>query len=209
MSTKIHTAYRIKLGNDPWSTLMDIRKAAADNAKRSLKKWYSILLKSTKTDKEFKAAVLDNSRLIWTERKLNDVAIYEYIRRMYAETLSRPEHNTFCLDVSITVRRHGRYWYLIPYTNGLLTHILDFLKIDPRLEEYGYWDNTDRPNHVSTREWNRRGKVWYKLTEDDIWQDMLVVDIVNFDGFWRFDPSIDLMRRELVKFRRSKSTLVS
>ena len=32
--------------------------------------------------------------------------------------------------------------------------------------EFGYWNSTDRPDEISAREWNRRGKIWHNAFDD-------------------------------------------
>jgi hypothetical protein len=50
--------------------------------------------------------------------------------------------------------------YVLAYPYGENPVGGDRIKHPEWLEDYGYWDNTDRPDSVSAREWLRRKKAW-------------------------------------------------
>ncbi|RQR65654.1 hypothetical protein DIE18_04180 [Burkholderia sp. Bp9125] len=63
-------------------------------------------------------------------------------------------------------------WYsrklgeVIGYVYGELSEtVLTMLKETGVATEYGYWNNTDRPESVSAREWRMRGKVWDEVLD--------------------------------------------
>jgi len=45
---------------------------------------------------------------------------------------------------------------------GVYDHLLSVEGI----VDFGYWNSTDRPDDISAREWNRRGKVWHTAFDD-------------------------------------------
>jgi hypothetical protein len=59
------------------------------------------------------------------------------------------------------VRSGNRRYVLGSYFmgNGVLTEW--FLNL-PFIEEFGYWNNTDRPDEVTEREWSHRSKLWHE-----------------------------------------------
>lgn len=41
--------------------------------------------------------------------------------------------------------------------------LLDLFKSMPGVEDFGYWNNTDKPDEVPVSEWNRRKKLWNEV----------------------------------------------
>lgn len=40
---------------------------------------------------------------------------------------------------------------------------IDLFKRHMKTKDFSYWDNTDKPNHLSQKVWDQRGKVWDKI----------------------------------------------
>jgi hypothetical protein len=55
-------------------------------------------------------------------------------------------------------------------------HFLQELLASRRATEYGYWNNTDRPDTLNDRQWKKRGDIWYALLNGDSgpWFDVRV-----------------------------------
>lgn len=60
-----------------------------------------------------------------------------------------------------------------PYQNQFLLKFfssqkryLDILRTNSKFREYEYWNNTDKPLHVSQEEWDQRAAVWDEVTQD-------------------------------------------
>lgn len=51
----------------------------------------------------------------------------------------------------------GELAYILPLGNFPLSPIPDWF------EEYGYWNNTDRPDALTQAEWDARGEVWDRI----------------------------------------------
>ena len=49
------------------------------------------------------------------------------------------------------------------YINGLSTWINSY----PGVSDFSYWNNTDRDERVSNREWNARGRFWNEILDSD------------------------------------------
>lgn len=60
---------------------------------------------------------------------------------------------------SFTVHPVGRSLLGIPF--GRAAWIEEFCA-EPEVEEYGYWNNTDPPDHLTERQWTAREKTWDK-----------------------------------------------
>lgn len=57
----------------------------------------------------------------------------------------------------------GRYIYMVVFSE--VQKYKDYIANLPGVEHYGYWNNTDRPDNITQREWRRREKIW-----DDIFK---------------------------------------
>lgn len=185
MSTKIFNAYRTKSRRqaDNWQLLWDIQATARKNVQAVLSDFILDICKGegdwerTKKDLQSKKDQYDfdqdiTRRPFWVER---------WLGQQYKKQLGQFERDLFNFDVVITVRpKQGRF-YLIGYCDMLMRHTLDFLANDERLEYYGYWNNTDKPDETSTREWNKRGKVWREF--DKHWENQLTLDICTWESY--------------------------
>lgn len=120
----------------------------------------------------------------------------DWMHKKYGEQLTRLERDTWALDVAVTMRRYKNRFYLIPYCDRacLLGGILDFMGNDERLEEFGYWNNTDPPEELSSQQWAWRGTVWRHLTEHEKWTEFVTIDIVSWTGWSDVSPMMDMLR---------------
>lgn len=116
----------------------------------------------------------------------------------YGEQLTRFERSIWALDVCVSARRYRDRFYLIPYCDDacLLTGSLDFMKDDERLEDFSYWNNSDRPKEMTSRDWAWRATVWNELTEHDRWLDFVTLDIVSWHGWSQVSPMIEIVREQ-------------
>jgi hypothetical protein len=167
VSTKIYTAYRTRRrGVDLFALVADLRHRAERACTRSLRKEHG---------------ECDGSMTMETSMAL---------AKQYREQASKAERNPFNFDAAIAIRAHESRYYLIPYADRLAygIDVFAFLAKHPALEEYGYWNNTDRPDHVSDRAWSRRAKTWGAMLDGDHEHDKVILDIVSPDSFGRVDP---------------------
>lgn len=185
MSTKIWEAYEVRRGFDPWDAFVDIKRTARKNVKRSLLKLYKQLILSSDAD--------------YTD--ITDLAsASRYVRKAYGATMATPIQvgNPWRLDVSLTVRKSGRRYLLIPYNYvPWFPKALRFLTKHPALADFHYQNQSDRPENIDARTWNMRAKVWARVLDEPEWSDFLTIDIVTLDGFYKIDPMYDfkMMKR--------------
>lgn len=53
--------------------------------------------------------------------------------------------------------------YVIPWGIPKVAESLINGELPDWIEEYGYWNNTDRPKHLSARQWKARAKKWEEV----------------------------------------------
>lgn len=208
MSLKVWTAYKLLKASDLWPLVRDIRQQAAQEVQAKLREFYLQCAEAVLPDKPlYKAAferTVNNPYLVKLhgEDKLREYAAEsarldvadKIITRGYRMSTTSPLRSVFNFDVSVTFREHRGSIYIIPYCEGIVRNVLDFLAEDPRLRDYHYQNQTDRPEDISAREWRRRAAVWEPLTDHNRWLDYLVLDICSWNGFWQIKPMLDLQK---------------
>lgn len=211
MSTKIWEAYRLKSGYDLWAVLHEIRVKAERRARKKLTELYDALVQDFKK-KENRVEV---ANFIYKDKKFARKAAeekdwgylhaHDFVLRKYREQRAKSERNPFDLDVALAIRHKDGRFYMIPYPgSGFLGGTLRFLAHHEALEDFHYQNQTDKPNHISTRAWAHRARVWNWLLDDERWDDKLVLDVVTADGFNRVDPWMHLVLTRARKRRRKK-----
>lgn len=90
---------------------------------------------------------------------------------------------------------YGGYAYIILFGHSKL---VEFKKTPAWLEDYKYWNNTDKTKNVSQREWDLRGKMWrIAATDSDRWEERLTnVVFSNKDYLTKF-KLLDTMQRKV------------
>ena len=195
MSTKIYTAYRTKPGVDVWKLFIDIKMRGRKEVAKVLRGLYDNLLrdgKNPKVAKEHRAK----------GEPITPFICSQFVRKLYRDSLGDFRRHPFCFDASVSIRKKGRHYYLIPYCDMLVRNVLDFLKKDDRLEDYAYWNNTDQPDHLTRAQWNQRARMWDPMLEHERWPEFLTVDIMDFDSFTFVEPSLEMMKEK--KYRKNK-----
>lgn len=188
MSLKVYYAYRLKDPSDLWGFARYLRRKMTQEVKKALIKRYIELGKSIEPDsEEYKKALEDVSPSRSLEDNLTSCGHSAFGER-YRKQAKEPYKNMFDYDCSVVFREYQGQVYLIPYFGSLLHHFNEKLRKDPRLVEYGYWNNTDRPDRVSPQEWGKRKKVWHALTEEHVWRDFLTLEILSQDNYIYVDP---------------------
>lgn len=79
-------------------------------------------------------------------------------KRMKAHRASGRRDVGFDFDAELCLIAHKGQAYLMLFAED--PEFLKLLDSLPGVEEYGYWDNVDRPDGVSAPAWARRGRNW-------------------------------------------------
>ena len=175
MSTKIYRAWRIpisKLGE--FSVLCHDRMFEKVVAK--MRKLMGTVLD------EFVAKEMGRPDRIKREGKREKKVREDYIRfqeckRLLAGLHTKDPHSWLCnpLYCGFTAYVRGRWAYIIPYGEDRFAPI----KFRERwVEDYRYFNNTDRPASISAREWNRRGDEWHSIFEGNFYRRLGLINQV-------------------------------
>jgi len=87
------------------------------------------------------------------------------------------------LSASYNFWIRGDYVYTVAYVENWLYEDFDY---PDWVEDFNYWDNTDKPEDVSQKEWDFREEVWEEINNN--WdKGRLVHFIMTEDGHRRFE----------------------
>lgn len=95
----------------------------------------------------------------------------------------------FCLDCGWSFLVEDDYVYLRPWGETWTRDEID--KSFPEwVQEYGYWNNTDKPEGVDVDDWENRGEKWEEIFTDAI---PMKIEIMNLDKWdsWMFERKIE------------------
>jgi hypothetical protein len=168
MSTKIYDGYRFPRNRlDEFIPLFN--RICLKSVNGLLKK-YRI---NDKTIRETRKKLCVKNRIIRKVLDDNDIClIFQLVEWM--KMSKKGMKDIFHLDCSFNLWLDGKWAYMIPY-------VACGMKMEKLLpgwcEYYGYWNNTDRPDDVSLRDWNARGRTWNKVALDD-WDRTRLTHIV-------------------------------
>lgn len=91
---------------------------------------------------------------------------------------SNIDHFLAKVDFFTSDRKSDRYVYGYTNEGDYVGDCLFAFSKHTLVQEYGYWNNSDKPDEVSDREWRRRGKVWENV---DMIQPHLVILVSSKD----------------------------
>lgn len=84
-------------------------------------------------------------------------------------------------DFSLSLIPCGNYTLGIVYTENR-AWFQEWLK-QPGVSEYGYWNNTDKPDEISTREWSQRRRNWNRVLDaNPVCVQSFSIDLVDPSG---------------------------
>lgn len=193
MSTKIYIAYRVRKNADMWGIVHDIRIQGTKNVKETPIKFGNTHVSAVREDTDlFKKTLERCSHYDRSEEATRQLAraqvATEIIKRCYRINSTSSHRSPYNFDVSVGFRQYKRRIYVIPYCDWTMGKVLDFLKKDHRLTDFHYQNQTDKPNHISEKSWDRKAEVWDRMDREGRFQDVLCLDICKFDMYWQVDP---------------------
>lgn len=181
MSTKIYTAYRLPTKHLN-KFLIETNEVMFNNVVKRLnllmdklkpEGYYQLLLKQWK-DKAWVDKIFER------EGKAARFGRLDAILSACKEAAQSPRRDImFDIECGWFIRISNKYAYVIPYGEAY-TH--DNLKLQDYVEDYSYWNNTDRPENISPARWGARAKKWNDFFDRPHENPVLkhsVVDVVN------------------------------
>jgi hypothetical protein len=197
MSTKIYTAYKLVKAGDLWRLVHDIRIKATKNIEDKLTEMYELHVPHVLPDSEvYKKRYEELSQDLTPEQKDRITRLHitsKVLTRAYRINCTSLRRNPYNFDVSVAIREYGRGIYLIPYCDWTMGDVLNFLAEEPRLVDFHYQNQTDKPDHISEMDWYKRERVWNGMDKNGKWKDLLILDICSWNQYFELDPYHDLV----------------
>lgn len=108
-----------------------------------------------------------------------DMPVQKRLQKIYNETFDLKQKNspyrgdtTYDFKLDVTFFESDKHTLMMVYTECF--EYFDALKAMPEVEQYYYWNNTDKPDDISYEDWKARGKEW---------DSVLHSGIPAYDGF--------------------------
>jgi len=190
MSIKIYEAYRLKRGVklDEWLI------KTSDKAERAVHKRLKRVTDHLMGDPQVFLDLVKEHELSAKRHhpdeqgKVGVVAATSLIYDLMGAQLQSLLKSEWDLRVWLNVYVWKNRYYVMPYIGShMLYGSLDCLKNDPDLEDYCYFNNTDRPDNIPAREWGARRRVWNAMNTDKVCLTRYICDYDN--GVWhRVNP---------------------
>lgn len=195
MSTKIYSGFKAKnVGSKQlMQDLLNIQ-SEAKNIARQLSWDYQA----------FKAVVLFDEVTLGLAEKPK----YSYIGEARANLLSEQQESERTnsrkpevdYSFSICVYPIKNNEFLGVYFTEWEDKYLPLIKSKPWYQEYSYWNNTDKPEHITNREWKKRRKDWeilkWGVPVNECMLTLECVKSVNFGDWITKDSEIELVTFE-------------
>lgn len=201
MSTKIWEAYRLSASVNLWEFLRDVRRKAETAARADLVTRVKAIVTDYRTNPKDRALYDEALKRDKDSPPLSPWNAMDYLRMRYKEA-ERNEWIMFDFGVSITVRECEGRFYLIPYDR---MGVLKFLRRDPRVSDFHYQNQTDRPPRMTNREWGHRRRTWDKMFGgygEEGWWDVVVLEILTTGNWYRVTAPIIMDKKLRRWFKR-------
>lgn len=199
MSTVIRPAYRLKKSSDLWQFTRDTYQRGEAEVKKVIREFYAELAKCVDPNSDRYKELAVHYKEDWKVRL--EIA-HDTVRNEYKKQLGSSSRNPFNFDVHIAIREYKSRIYVRPHCDWKMANVLDFLEEDERLEEYSYWNNTDRPKRFSAQEWGHRSKVWDGIHEAG-WGHYLSINICDWSKWYLLDPYFDIIKDRMSRKKRN------
>lgn len=204
MSTKIYVAYRIRPGIKFWHVVETIKRQAKHDVKERLLAFVDELAPNVET------ASSEDYQLFLShtgdEQAAREMAAASGIRKLYRSQLGNAERNPFNFDVSISAHEHRGQVHLIPFCDMTMRNVLDFMANMPELEDFAYWNNTDKPESISDEEWDQRRDTWDAIHSAGWGTRMVGITILQWDSYLYVDPEQTVRTRHADRIRQMRES---
>tara|TARA_Y100000034_G_scaffold116828_1_gene155632 strand:+ start:1760 stop:2464 length:705 start_codon:yes stop_codon:yes gene_type:complete len=163
MSTKIYYAWRT-----PISRLAEFGRLYDDYGFHLTGDFVKNMMDTVTYEKchEIWGKYKDN--LTWDEFQIHreKMLCYSIVMQFCHEAATKMTVELFDIDFGFNAFLSRAKAYIVPYGNR---KVVQSFSPPDWVEEYGYWNNTDQPEHITRRQWKARGNKWDEVALDD-WQ---------------------------------------
>lgn len=195
MSTKIYAAYKLKNPLKFTDVVDDLYKIA-------IKKWekriIDLLHEAMKDVKDDNEDYLKSREQYYnqSEEFCKAEVACDFVQNGYRAQKNSPYRDLFDFDAWITFYWYDGEIYLIPRCDMAMRDLFNFLMRHRELQDFRYWNNTDKPSHIRVKEWKHRQDIWDLIFpySGEI-PPNLRLGICEPDYFWRIFPHLKFLRK--------------
>jgi hypothetical protein len=215
VSTKVYEAYKMVNAKDLWPFVRDVQQKAELAAKTILKKVLVGLASNIDTSSD-EYQKYKTSSYVEKDEELARLGFADMkMIKGYLGQLGSAENNPFDFSASLVFREYKKEIYIIPHRgmpfgvkrkDSMWGDVFSFLRRDPRVVDFAYWNNTDRPRNISAREWEARGRVWDALDANG-WRANLVYEVTAPGGLYLLNPYSEVVREVSLRKKREAAKI--
>jgi hypothetical protein len=177
MSTKIYTAWRCSV----WTFEQDFVPAFRKHCMKQVVARVKKLAAAVKDERlkeiyETKGWAKEHTYDQFLALKEDFIRVREVFREAAKASKKLERDVLFCLDCSFNVWFNNHKAYIIPYGEHWIT---EGFKPPKGVEDYAYWNNTDKPDELTDRQWAARKRKWDEVCLNSWDATRLVHQIIN------------------------------
>ncbi|NJO62543.1 MAG: hypothetical protein HC836_31245 [Richelia sp. RM2_1_2] len=159
MSVKLYNAWRMPTMSmskfQHW--LNQLRRDLQVIADRAIR---SEIVRRTVRNKDLKIAFPNNKQIQTAPSSLTSNWI-EFMGEYRTSREMKLRNPLVYVECEIIFHFKGNFIYFLALTDQ--SAYTDLISALPNIEEYGYWDNTDKPDAISARAWKQRQRIWESI----------------------------------------------
>lgn len=212
MSIKVFNTYKLRKASDLWPLVSDIKTRATKNVQKVLRDAYANLTVALKASdpellakqKEWAPLNLHESSPVheWTHEMFDYrtrlMVAHDRILKHYKESAAKPYRTGADFDASVVFRELRGNVYVSTFADFPMNKVFAFLQRDPRVRDYHYQNQSDRPR-VPAKDWEERKAVWEEMADTGKEFEQLVLEICTVSSFYRLDPYTDMVKTYMKK----------
>jgi hypothetical protein len=139
----------------------------------------------------------DEGKKLWLRSKKLDIVLKNCI-----EAAKRRTFDPFDIECGLNMWIHKNKTYIIPICPNFISRNLT---MPAWCEDYCYWDNTDWPEGMTSREWNARRKNWENVCLQDHNATRLYHSVIEAKGEYDlYDLSYKIVKYDLCAYLDKK-----
>ncbi len=169
MSTKIYSAYRIPANTNLFDFKNKVQQLLKEpileeittHAAGAIIRLYDAL--TVKDGLFYKSAIKDMPGLDMT-KKIDTVSVNDLYWAYVAKCRDSEDYNYVHKNAHLNFMNAESIGSIL-VTIRSSNRSEDLFKTIPGVEDFRYWDNTDKPDSISKKEWKNRRKVWNEVIE--------------------------------------------
>lgn len=193
MSTKIYTGFEfVSRKKDKYADILKVAK----EYRASTKEIVDSYLRGVLIQKAVKIYDLTTSGILEIPSNMEHTPLWS------AQNLVESFRDRLQIDVAFTVHPHKDRIFGIFFGTPFLFD--KWLEI-PQVREFGYYNNTDRPDYIPVKDWRKRANIWNSIFEYDSpvpSENGFIVDIIpkDYPIMMAFFDSADAVNAELASY---------